>query len=73
MQCVANAMCALMHSTIMTPNIWLRQHLDHILSNGDTLYQKIGKCGQLLASDIPTYMCMYSCQFKVSEKPSTIG
>ena len=42
--------------------------LDCILSSGDTLYQQMGKCGKLLASDIPTYMCVYNCQFKVFEK-----
>ena len=41
MLCVAKAISALMHSTVMTPDIWLRQHLDCILSNGDTLYQKL--------------------------------
>ena len=55
-QCVANVMWALMYSTIRTPDILLTQHLDHILSQGDILYQQIGKCGQLLATDIPAYM-----------------
>ena len=57
---------------IITPDIWLTQHLGGILSNDDSLYQQIGKCGQLLAWDIPTYMCMYNCQFKVSEKQSAV-
>ena len=63
-------MCALLYSTIMTPNIRLTQHLHHVLSNGDTLYQQTGKW---LALYIPTYICMYNCKFKVYEKQSTIG
>ena len=51
----------------------MRDYLDCALFTHDTLYQQNGKCGQLLASDTPTYMCMYSCQFKVSEKQSSIG
>ena len=38
-----------------------------LLSSGDTLYQQIGKYGQLLASDIPIYMYMGNCQYKLSE------
>ena len=72
-QCDANAVCALMYSTVMIPNIWLTKHIDHIFSSGDTLYPRIGKCWHLLASDIPTYICMYNYQFKVSEKQSTVG
>ena len=66
-------MCALMYSTLMTLDIWLTEHLDHILSSGDTLYQQSGICGELLVSYIPTYMFMCNCQLKVSEKQSVIS
>ena len=58
-------MCALVFSIRMTPDRWLTEYLDHILSSGDTLYHQIGKFGQLFTSDITAYMWVYNCQCNV--------
>ena len=69
----SNAMCALMCSPLMVPDLWLTQYLDHISSIGDILYQQIGKSGQLSVWDMPIYMSKYNHQFKVSERQWSIG
>ena len=43
LQCVANAVCALLHSAKTDPATWRVYDIDEILHKGYMLYQQIGK------------------------------
>ena len=56
LQCVANAVCAILHRMKKVPPSWKPSDIDEILHKGYMLYQHIGKVGRLLPSDIPEYI-----------------
>ena len=56
LQCVANAVCALLHSAKTDPATWRVYDIDEILHKGYMLYQQIGETYWLLPSDIPEYI-----------------
>ena len=56
LQCVANAVCAILHGLKIFPASWKSSDIDEILHKGYIMYQYIGKLGRLLPSDIPGYI-----------------
>ena len=73
LQCVANAVCALLHSAKTDPATWRVYDIDEILHKGYMLYQQIGKTDQLLPSDIPKYITIDKINYEVNEMQSYIG
>ena len=73
LQCVANAVCALLHSAKTDPATWRVYDIDEILHKGYMLYQQIGKTDQLLPSDIPEYITIDKTNYEVNEMQLYIG
>jgi hypothetical protein len=62
-QCVANAACSLMYSSIILPYHWEPNDVDNILLNGDNLYTNINVTGYLTVSQLPKYINCFSEHF----------
>ena len=73
LQCVTNAVCALLHSAKTDPATWRVYDIDEILHKGYMLYQQIGKTDRLLPSDIPEYITIDKTNYEVNEMQSYIG
>ena len=73
LQCVANAVCAILHSVKIVPPSWKPTDIDEILHKGYMLYQYIGKVGRLLPSDIPGYIGVEEMNYGLIEMKSYIG
>ena len=73
MQCVANAVCAPLHSAKAEPAKWRVYDIDEILHKGYVLCQQIGKTDQLLPSDIPEYITIDKTNYEINEMQSYIG
>ena len=70
LQCVANAVCALLHSAKTDPATWRVYDIDEILHKGYMLYQQNGKTNWLLPSDIPEYITIDKTNYEVNEMQS---
>ena len=73
LQCVANAVCAILHGLKIFPASWKSSDIDEILHKGYILYQYIGKLGRLLPSDIPGYISVDEMNYGLVEVQSYIG
>ena len=73
LQCVTNATCALIKSEKQCQSSSETGQLDEILQSGHTLYEKIGKQGLLLPTDIPRYLNIHGTNYNITERKSHIG
>ena len=73
LQCVANAVCAILHGLKIFPASWISSDIDEILHKGHILYQYIGKLGRLLPSDIPGYISVDEMNYGLVEVQSYIS
>ena len=53
--------------------LWTHKDLTHILHSGNILYNSTGKSTTLLVCELPQYIKLYNCIYKVEEKNSIIG
>ena len=73
LQCVANAVCAILHGLKIYPASWKSSDIDEILHKGYILYQYVGKLGRLLPSDILGYISVDEMNYGLVELQSYIG
>ena len=73
LQCVVNAVCAILHGLKIFPASWKPSDMDEILHKGYMLYQCIGKLGRLLPSDIPRCISVDEMSYGLIEMQSYIG
>ena len=73
MQCIPNCILSLIYNMYKSCKFWTHKDLTHILHSGNILYNSTGKSTTLLVSDLPQYIKLYNCIYKIQEKNSIIG